>query len=64
MHARGFEGALGADVTFDRTPDDLTDTYGPHPVSFRVFFRLRPPAKGRMWNMRMAQPMSGTMAGM
>ena len=30
-------------------------------MSFHVFFRLRPPAgaMGRMWNMRMAQPMAG-----
>jgi hypothetical protein len=35
--------------------------YASHPVSFHVFFRLRPPAgaMGRMWNMRMSQPMAG-----
>ena len=65
VHTRGFEGGLGADVTFNRTPDAfVATTYGAHPVSLRVFFRLRPPAKGRMWNMRMAQPMAGKMAGM
>jgi hypothetical protein len=38
--------------------------YASHPVSFHVFFRLRPPADamGRMWNMRMSQPMAGHMA--
>ena len=61
LRARGFEGGLGADMTLNRTPDAFTATYGAHPVSFRVFFRLRPPAKGRMWNMRMAQPMAGAM---
>ena len=35
--------------------------HGEHPVSFQVFFRLRPPTlgMGRMWNMRMTQPMAG-----
>jgi hypothetical protein len=60
LHVRGFEGGPGADVTFNRTPDAFVAAYGAHPVSFRVFFRLRP-AKGRMWNMRMAQPMAGAM---
>jgi len=58
---RGFEGGLGAQVTFYRSPDALQETHGEHPVSFQVFFRLRPPVSsmGRMWNMRMSQPMSG-----
>jgi len=48
-------------VTFYRTPDALQPEYGAHPVSFHIFFRLRPPAggMGRMWNMRMSQPMRG-----
>jgi hypothetical protein len=59
--ARGFEGGLGADVTFYGVPDALRPMYSSHPVSFHVFFRLRPPAgsMGRMWNMRMSQPMAG-----
>ena len=58
---RGWEGALGAQVTFHATPDSLRATHGDHPVSFQIFFRLRSPAgaMGRMWNMRMAQPMAG-----
>jgi hypothetical protein len=57
----GFEGGVGADVTFYGVPDALQPMYSAHPVSFRVFFRLRPPAgsMGRMWNMRMSQPMAG-----
>jgi len=58
---RGFEGGIGADVTFYGVPDALRPAYSSHPVSFHVFFRLRPPAgsMGRMWNMRMSQPMAG-----
>jgi hypothetical protein len=58
---RGFEGGIGADLTFYGVPDALKAAYSPHPVSFHVFFRLRPPAGaiGRMWNMRMSQPMAG-----
>jgi hypothetical protein len=61
LNGRGWEGGVGADVTFYRTPDALRSAYGDHPVSFHVFFRLRPPAgsMGRMWNMRMSQPMVG-----
>jgi len=61
LSVRGFEGGLGADVTFYDVPDTLQPIYHPHPVSFHVFFRLRPPAgsMGRMWNMRMSQPMAG-----
>lgn len=57
---RGFETGLGADLTFYRTPDVLRTAYGARPISLHVFFRLRPPAgaMGRMWNMRMARPMS------
>ena len=62
----GFEGGLGADVTLHGVPDALRPMYSAHPVSFHVFFRLRPPAgsMGRMWNMRMSQPLAGhDMAG-
>lgn len=61
LHLRGFDSGVGADVTFNRTPDALTAAYGSHPVALRVFFRLQPPAKGRMRNMRMAQPSAGAM---
>jgi hypothetical protein len=58
---RGFEGGIGADVSFYGVPDALQPMYSAHPVSFHVFFRLRPPAgtMGRIWNMRMSQPMAG-----
>jgi hypothetical protein len=58
---RGFEGGLGAGVTFYAVPESLKATHGDHPVSFQLFFRLRPPAgsMGRMWNMRMSQPTAG-----
>jgi hypothetical protein len=61
FRARGFEGGLGTGVTFYAVPDPLKPTHGDHPVSFQVFFRLRPPAgpMGRMFNMRMSQPMQG-----
>jgi hypothetical protein len=58
---RGFEGAAGGGVTFYAVPAVLEPTHGAHPVSFQLFFRLRSPAGtiGRMWNMRMSQPMLG-----
>ncbi|MBW8868843.1 MAG: hypothetical protein JF610_16190, partial [Acidobacteria bacterium] len=58
---RGLEGGIGADATFYGVPALLQPSYSAHPVSFHVFFRVRPPAgsMGRMWNMRMSQPMSG-----
>jgi hypothetical protein len=58
---RGFEGGIGADVSFYGVPGALQPMYSAHPVSFHIFFRLRPPAgsMGRMWNMRMSQPMAG-----
>ena len=61
LNWRGFEGGVGADVTFYGVPATLQPMYSSHPVSFHVFFRLRPPAgaMGRMWNMRMSQPMAG-----
>jgi hypothetical protein len=60
----GFEGGVGSAVTFYAVPDTLTSTHGAHPVSFQLFFRLRPPTAGgmgRMWNMRMSRPMAGHM---
>ena len=58
---RRFEGGVGADVTFYGVPDALQPMYSGHPISFHLFFRLRPPASsmGRMWNMRMSQPLAG-----
>jgi hypothetical protein len=58
---RGVEGGIGADVSLYAVPDALQPVYSAHPVSFHVFFRLRPPSgsMGRMWNMRMSQPMAG-----
>jgi hypothetical protein len=57
----GFRGGIGADVTFYGVPDSLQPAYGSYPVSFHVFFRLQLPTgpMGRMWNMRMSQPMAG-----
>ena len=58
---RGFAGGIGADATFYGVPDALRPMYSAHPVSVHVFFRVSPPAgaMGRMWNMRMSQPMAG-----
>jgi hypothetical protein len=55
---RGFEGALGAQATAYRVPDELVATHGRRPLSFQVFFRLRLPTggEGRMWNTRMSRP--------
>lgn len=63
---RGFDGGLGAAVTVYAVPDALRPTHGDRPVSFQIFFRLRPPVSsmGRMWNMRMSQPMAGHQAAM
>jgi hypothetical protein len=57
----GFEGGIGADVSFYGVPGALQPVYSPHPISWHIFFRLRPPAgsMGRMTNMRMSQPMTG-----
>ena len=54
---RGFEGGLGVGLTFYAVPDPLKVTHGGHPISFQLFFRLRPPAgsMGRMWNRRMGE---------
>lgn len=44
----------GADVTFYIVPDTLRPYYGSSPVSFHVFFRVRPPAPmGRMMDTMM-----------
>jgi len=58
---RGFEGGIGADLTVYAVPADLQPAYSNHPISLHLFFRVRPPAgsMGRMWNMRMSQPMAG-----
>jgi len=60
FRAAGVQGGLGADVTLYGVPASLRSAYGDHPVSFHVFFRLRPsaPPSGRMWNMRMTAPRS------
>jgi hypothetical protein len=57
----GFDGGLGAALTVYAVPDALTVSHGNHPASFQVYFRIRPPEgkMGRMWNMRMSQPMAG-----
>ena len=54
---RGFEGALGGQLSFYGVPEPLKVTHGDRPVSFQMFFRLRLPSgsMGRMWNMRMSQ---------
>ena len=56
----GLEAGIGASVTLYGVPHALEGTHGARPVSFQIFLRVRPPASGigRMWNMRMSQPMS------
>ena len=51
---RRFETGIGADVTSYIVPDALRAVYGDHPLSLRVFLRIRPPvgSMGRMWNTR------------
>jgi hypothetical protein len=60
INAAGLQGGFGGDVTVYRTPEPLLGSYGEHPVSFHLFFRLRPKSgmMGPMWNMRMGQTMS------
>ncbi len=62
-HWRGFEAGLGAGVTLYAVPGILKPTHGSRPVSFQVFFRVRPPVSrmGRMWNMRMSAPVNHAM---
>lgn len=52
---RGFEGAVGAQVTLYGVPVSLEPAYSNFPVSAQVFFRLRLPtgSMGRMWDHRM-----------
>ena len=63
---KGFEGGIGADLTAYGVPETLRATYGRSPVSFHVFLRLRLPTggAGRMWDMRMSQPMANMGATM
>jgi hypothetical protein len=42
LSRHGFESGIGAALTFYATPALLDPSYGAHPVSFQVFFRLRP----------------------
>jgi hypothetical protein len=57
FRARGFDTAVGADLTTYRVPPTLRGSHGDHPLSFQVFLRLRLPTgpMGRMWNMRMSR---------
>jgi hypothetical protein len=58
---RAVEGGIGAGLTLYGVPAILRATHGRRPVSFQVFFRLRPAATGeagRMWNMHMIKPMA------
>jgi hypothetical protein len=57
----GLDAGLGASMSLYAVPDGLKITHGAHPVSFQVFVRVRSAAgsMGRMWNMRMSQPMAG-----
>ena len=60
----GWDLGAGADVTAYAFPAILKPLYGERPVSFHVFFRLRPPAPmGRMMDMTMTRMMKG-MSGM
>ena len=58
---RGVEAGIGASLTLYAVPRILEPTHGAHPVSFQIFLRVRPPVSsmGRMWNMRMSQPLAG-----
>jgi hypothetical protein len=61
-NVRGFHMGVGADVVFYSVPALLQFTHGAHPVSYHVFLRVRPPARGgRMWNMTMGQTSEGEM---
>jgi len=50
LSRRGFEGGVGGGVTFYATPSQLSPSYGAHPMSWQVFFRLR--AAKHMVNMQ------------
>lgn len=55
---RRFEAGIGAEIIGYIVPEALRASYSDHPIAFRAFFRIRPPAgaMGRMWNMRMGKP--------
>jgi hypothetical protein len=56
----GWDLAAGADVTTYAFPAILRPLYGDRPVSFHVFFRVRPPAPmGRMKDVTMTRGMNG-----
>jgi hypothetical protein len=59
VHWKEVEASLGGNVTVYAVPSSLQPTHGDHPISFQLFFRLRPPSgtMGRMWNMRMGRTM-------
>jgi len=61
----GVSLGVGADVSAYWLPDLLQFTHGSHPVSWRLFVRIRPPSRGpRMWNMTMGQMAEhGAMSG-
>jgi hypothetical protein len=46
LHVAGLDAGVGADVTFYGVPDSLQPSYGNHPISFKVFVRLRPSERG------------------
>ena len=54
-----FEAAIGGAFTLNAVPEALREDYGRHPASFQLFLQIRPPVgrSGRMWNMRMGEPM-------
>jgi hypothetical protein len=55
-NVHGFHMGVGGDIVFYGVPDLLQFTHGAHPVSYHIFLRVRPPARGgRMWNMTMGQ---------
>jgi hypothetical protein len=41
LQVAGFQGGIGADVSFYGLPNSLQSPYGNRPVSFHVFFRIR-----------------------
>jgi hypothetical protein len=51
----GFDAAVGADLTFHGVPEILKPTHGNRPISVHIFFRLRPPAMMRMFDMTMTR---------
>ena len=62
--AGGFQVGIGGDVVFYGVPEILQVTHDERPVSYHVFVRLQPPARGgRMWNMMMGQPFGAPMSG-